>query len=67
VIGPDAVLTDALSTAVVVMGVKQGRLLISTLPDYESIVIDEAGRIHYSDDVRLRAPRDPAVPAPAER
>jgi thiamine biosynthesis lipoprotein len=44
VIGPDAVLTDALSTALFVMGVEQGLLLISTLPDYEGIVIDDEGR-----------------------
>jgi len=49
VFGPDAVITDALSTSVFVMGVEQGLNLIGTLPDYESIVIDAAGRIYYSD------------------
>ncbi len=49
VIGPDAVITDALSTSVFVMGVEQGLTLIGTLPDYESIVIDAAGRMFYSD------------------
>lgn len=49
VIGPDAVITDALSTSVFVMGVDQGLRLISTLPDYESVVIDDAGRIFFSD------------------
>ena len=49
VIGPDAVITDALSTSVFVMGVDAGLTLISTLPDYESIVIDAAGRVFYSD------------------
>lgn len=48
VIGPDAVLTDALSTSVFVMGVDEGLRLIATLPDYESIVIDDQGRIYYS-------------------
>jgi thiamine biosynthesis lipoprotein len=48
VIGPDAVITDALSTSVFVMGVEQGLRLIGTLPDYESIVIDAAGRLFYS-------------------
>lgn len=52
VFGPDAVLTDALSTAVFVLGVDQGLRLITTLPDYESIVIDDAGRIFYSDGLR---------------
>jgi thiamine biosynthesis lipoprotein len=49
VFGPDAVITDALSTSVFVMGVDRGLRLIGTLPDYESIVIDATGRIFYSD------------------
>ena len=52
VFGPDAVITDALSTSVFVMGVDQGLRLIATLPDYESIVIDDQGRIYYSDGLR---------------
>ena len=49
VIGPDAVMTDALSTSVFVMGVDLGLRLIAGMPDYESIVIDADGRIYYSD------------------
>ncbi len=49
VFGPDAVLTDALSTSVFVMGVERGLTLIGSLPDYESIVIDDEGRVYYSD------------------
>ncbi len=49
VIGPDAVMTDALSTSVFVMGVDQGLRLIASLPDYESIVIDADGAIFYSN------------------
>jgi thiamine biosynthesis lipoprotein len=49
VFGPDAVMTDALSTSVFVMGVDQGLKLIGTLPDYESIVINDQGQIFYSD------------------
>lgn len=49
VFGPDAVITDALSTSVFVMGVDRGLTLIATLPDYESIVIDAEGKIFYSD------------------
>ncbi len=48
VIGPDAVITDALSTSVFVMGVHQGLMLIGTLPDYESVVIDAEGRVYFS-------------------
>lgn len=49
VIGPDAVWTDALSTSVFVMGVAQGLGMIATLPEYESIVIDDDGKIWFSD------------------
>jgi thiamine biosynthesis lipoprotein len=56
VFGPDAVMTDALSTSVFVMGVDQGLRLIATLPDYESIVIDAQGRIFYSDGLQTPSP-----------
>ncbi len=52
VFGPDAVMTDALSTSVFVMGVDLGLRLIAGLPDYESIVIDGEGRIYYSDGLQ---------------
>ena len=52
IIGPDAVMTDALSTSVFVMGVDRGLRLISSLPDYEGIVIDASGEMYYSDGLR---------------
>lgn len=55
VFGPDAVITDALSTSVFVMGVDRGLTLISTLPDYESIVIDAEGQVFYSDGLMTPA------------
>ncbi len=58
VIGPDAVITDALSTSVFVMGVHRGLTLIGTLPDYESIVIDAEGKVFFSDGL---TPPDPAA------
>jgi len=66
VLGPDAVMTDALSTSVFVMGVDKGLRLIASLPDYESIVIDAAGAIFYSDGL---APPAPAAdtPPPGDR
>jgi len=56
VFGPDAVITDALSTSVFVMGVDKGLRLIATLPDYESIVIDAEGQVYYSDGLQRPAP-----------
>ena len=55
VIGPDAVITDALSTSVFVLGVDKGLRLIGTLPDYESIVIDANGRVYFSDGLQQPA------------
>lgn len=52
IIGPDAVITDALSTSVFVMGVDEGLKLIASLPDYEGIVIDAAGQMYYSDGLQ---------------
>jgi FAD:protein FMN transferase len=49
IVGPDAVITDALSTSVFIMGVDQGLRLLATLPDYEGIVIDADGQLFYSD------------------
>ena len=54
IIGPDAVMTDALSTSVFIMGVDKGLTLIATLPDYEGIVIDAEGEMYYSSG--LQAP-----------
>ena len=59
VFGPDAVLTDALSTSVFVMGVDRGLKLIGTLPRYESIVIDASGKVYYSDG--LTRPETPST------
>lgn len=56
VIGPDAVMTDALSTSVFVMGVQAGMRLIATLPAYESIVVDATGQIFFSDGLAKPTP-----------
>lgn len=52
VIGPDAVDTDALSTAVFVMGVQRGLALIERLPAFDAIVIGSDRRIHYSSQLQ---------------
>lgn len=60
VFGPDAVMTDALSTSVFVMGVELGMKLLAGLPDYECIVIDDQGRVYYSDGLTPPATADKA-------
>jgi thiamine biosynthesis lipoprotein len=48
VIGPDAVLTDALSTTVFVLGMEPGLSLIEDYPGYEAIIVDREGVLRYS-------------------
>lgn len=49
VLGADAIATDALSTTVFVLGVDAGLALVNRLPEYDAILIDAGGRVHYSD------------------
>jgi FAD:protein FMN transferase len=48
VIGPDGTLTDGLDTAIFVLGVERGLELIEAYPDYETIIVDAAGKVAYS-------------------
>ena len=49
ILGDDATLTDGLSTTVFVLGVERGMQLVGRLPDVEAVIVDEEGRIFYSD------------------
>lgn len=48
IIGPQAVVTDALSTSVFVLGIEAGIELINSMQDYEAIIVDNDGELHYS-------------------
>lgn len=48
VIGPNATLTDGLSTALFVLGSERGLAMIEGIPGYEAIVVDVDGELHYS-------------------
>ena len=48
VIGPDATLTDGLSTTLFVLGADPGLELIETLPAYEAIIVEATGRLSFS-------------------
>ncbi|NPU90668.1 MAG: FAD:protein FMN transferase [Gammaproteobacteria bacterium] len=50
---------DALSTTLFILGVEKGLALANRLPGVSAILIDHAGKVHYSDDL---AP--PAASAP---
>ena len=48
VIGPDATMTDGLSTSVFVLGTKAGLALIESLADYEAVIVDKERRVRFS-------------------
>ena len=51
ILGPNATMTDALSTTVFVMGVKKGLNYINGIADVSAIIIDGEGKLHYSNDL----------------
>lgn len=57
VIAPTAMASDALSTALFVLGVFEGLSLIKNLPGTEAMIVDQGGKAHYS----------PGWPMPTER
>lgn len=57
ILAPDSIDADALSTTVFVLGVEKGLDLVNALPGIDAIIIDGAGKLHYSDDL-LRRTRD---------
>ena len=52
VIGPESMRCDALSTSVFVLGVERGLALINKMAGYDAILIDSAGKVHYSQDLQ---------------
>ena len=60
VISPDATLADALSTALMILGVERGLEIVESLPEVEAVFVDAAGLVHSSwgitDRLRLLHP-----------
>lgn len=54
VIGPDATMTDGLSTSVFVLGTKAGLSLIESLADYEAVIVDKEHRVVFSEGLDPR-------------
>lgn len=48
VLGPRGFDTDPLSTTLFVLGVERGMALVETLDDFDAIMIDADGQVHYS-------------------
>lgn len=51
ILGPEATLTDGLSTSVFVLGPERGLALIDRLPGIDAIIIDAEGQLRYSADL----------------
>ncbi len=49
IIGKDAITTDGLSTAVFVLGVEKGLMMINELAGIDAIIIDAKRKLHYSE------------------
>jgi thiamine biosynthesis lipoprotein len=53
IIAPDTMTSDALSTAVFVLGPEEGMKLIKGLSGIEGIIVDSEGKVHYSAGISL--------------
>jgi len=51
ILGPQGLYTDGLSTAVFVLGLKQGLALIDRLSGIDAVVVDGSGNLRYSADI----------------
>jgi thiamine biosynthesis lipoprotein len=51
ILAPDTMTSDALSTAVFVLGPENGMKLIKSLPGIEGIIVDSNGNVHYSPGI----------------
>lgn len=55
IISPSAELSDALATAVTVMGISAGMHMINQLPKTWCIIVDESNKLHYSKKINVNA------------
>ncbi|MCF6366508.1 MAG: FAD:protein FMN transferase [Bacteroidales bacterium] len=53
VFAPSAELADALATSIFVTGSETGLNIINQLPDIECIIIDDSGKIHTSEKIKI--------------
>ncbi len=53
VFAPKAEMADALATSIFVMGIDTGINRINQIPNVECIIIDDKGKIHNSDNIKI--------------
>jgi len=51
IIGPQSIVTDALSTSIFVLGVTKGLALINSVDGYSAIIVDAKRKLHFSQDL----------------
>lgn len=51
ILGPEGLFTDALSTAVFVLGLDQGLAMIDELPGIDAVIVNGAGELKYSAEL----------------
>ena len=49
IIGPQGIDTDPLSTTVFVLGVDKGLALINSIANFDAVIIERSGKVHYSN------------------
>jgi thiamine biosynthesis lipoprotein len=54
IIGPDATLTDGLSTSVFVLGADRGLALVESMPGYGAVIIDAHKQVRFSTALQAR-------------
>ncbi len=52
IIGPSSTFNDALSTAVFVMGLREGLGMINRIDGYDAVVMDNQRKMHYSNGLK---------------
>jgi thiamine biosynthesis lipoprotein len=57
IIGPDATTTEGFTKSVFILGPEKGIRLVESKPGIDAVVIDDAGRMHYSSGLANSAER----------
>jgi thiamine biosynthesis lipoprotein len=64
IVAPRAVIADALSTGVFIMGPEAGMALIEALPDVEGVIVADTGEVRVSSGLKQRLEMRPAFSIP---
>lgn len=54
IFGPNAEMANGLSTSIMVLGKKEGLLLLKKFPDYSSLLITDKGKVIKSENFRIK-------------